>query len=174
MRVRGAEAGRWPAAWLAVFLVGWVNIRGCSCSIGYRVVAVHLHLPRLSDGHNHRTAPQSARNQITHTVFHVIEPAEEDDDDERRKKKKRNSSSPLILSFLFAFFFSPHIVYDLQVHRQPFSLINATCQFIRSLSHSSPGFQQPIQARYHSPIISYRTSPCISCVHCSRPNPGVQ
>lgn len=174
MRVRGAEGEQWRAAWLAVFLAGWVNIRGCSCSIGYRVVAVHLHLPRLSDGHNHRTAPQSARYQITHTVFHVIEPAEEeDDDDERRKKKKRNSSSPLLLSFCLLFF-SPDIVYDLQVHHQPFSPTNATCQFIRSLSRSRPGFQQPIQARYHSPIISYPTSPCISCVHCSRPNPGVQ
>lgn len=104
-RVREAEGGRWRAAWLAVFLVGWVNIRWCSCSIGHRVVAVHLHLPRLSDGHNHRTAPQSARNQITHTVFHVIEPAEEGDDDERRKKKKRNSSSPLLLSFCLLSFF---------------------------------------------------------------------
>lgn len=103
MRVRGAEGGRWRAAWLAVFLVGWMNIRRYSCSIGYRVVAVHLHLPRLSDGHNHRTAPQSARNQITHTVFHVIEPAATS---ERRRKKKRKNLAIVALSFcLLSFFF---------------------------------------------------------------------
>lgn len=177
MRVRGAEGGRWRAAWLAVFLAGWVNIRGCSCSIGYRVVAVCPPTLATTERRPQPPADSSAVSpESNHT--HCIPRHRASRRRKRRRRATKKEKEKLFFTNCFyhfvCFLFSPDIVDDLQVHCQPFSPTNATCQFIRSLSRSPPGFQQPIQARYHSPIISYPTSPCISCVHCSRPNPGVQ